>query len=77
MDAQLKKLKKLTKFMQSNGVLVMRTPEMELELHPSALFRDEKRPIEATQASEDLRPEFAPEDLLLWSAPGAGYPEGN
>lgn len=70
MDTEIKKLKKLTKFMQKSGVLSLKTSDYEITLTPQSLFQEEKALTPDSPIQEDP-PEFTAEDLLLWSAPGA------
>lgn len=69
MDADLKKLKKVTAFMRKQGILNYKTPELELSLAPAALITEPLSQAEPSQ-TEDLKPEFSPEEMLFWSAPG-------
>lgn len=66
MDADLRKVKKLTAFMRSHGLLKLKTAEIELELHPTSL----QHPSGLPETKEDPKPEHSEEDVLFWSAPG-------
>ena len=72
MDADLKKLKKLTKFMRDNGVLSVKTAEIEMSLAPQALFPVEQaQQVEADTSSDIIsKPLYTDQEILLWSSPG-------
>jgi hypothetical protein len=71
MDADIKKLKKLVKFMQKEGVLTFKTQEIELSLHHTALFpKENQRDTNSTESIEKEKSQFTDEEILLWSAPG-------
>jgi len=72
MDADLKKLKKITAFMRKQGILNYKTPELELSLAPAAILPE---PLHAAQ--DEATPEHTEENLPLeaspifnWSIPG-------
>lgn len=71
MDADLKKLKKITSFMRKQGILTYKTPELELSLAPAAIL-PEPAPIEHESTGElpaDAIPlEASP--IFNWSIPG-------
>lgn len=69
MDAQIKKLRKLVKFCREQGVLSVKTSEIELSLAPAALFPKVDNVPHGTSETIETD-EMAPEDILLWSAPG-------
>ncbi|MBK8455601.1 MAG: hypothetical protein IPL34_20185 [Thiofilum sp.] len=72
MDTDLKKLRKLVKFMQKEGVLVLKVREIEIQLSKSALFHVEhtKEPVETTATDLPDENQYTEEELLFWSAPG-------
>lgn len=72
MDADIKKLKKLTKFMQKEGLLSLKLPNIELHLSPTAVFHVEQSPQAPNSPSEDKPepPQYTEEDALFWSSPG-------
>lgn len=68
MDDSLKKLKKLSEMMKKQGILVYKTPEIELQLSPSAISLESSEP----ETNKPLKTEeLTPEQILLWSAPGS------
>lgn len=68
MDKDIKKMKKMVDFMRKQGVLTLKTPEMELRLSSAAIFPENKLiPEPETKTSER---EFTEEEILLWSSPG-------
>lgn len=72
MDDKIKNLRKLVKFCREQGVLSVKTAEIELTLAPAALFPQVKNvPRETSDAIET--DEMSPEDVLLWSAPGVEH----
>lgn len=77
MDADLKKMKKLARTMRKEGVLVYKTPEIELSLSPSAVFKEEAEPrAQSDSPDNETDPNaLSPEDILLWSAGGAIHHE--
>jgi len=70
MDADLKKMKKLARTMRNEGILVYKTPEIELSLSPSAVFKEENRaPLHDSQTNNEIDTDsLSAEDVLLWSA---------
>lgn len=69
MDADLKKIKKLTLLMKKEGLLVLKTPEIELHLALSALNLDQDTKYKG-EAKDMEAKEFDSESALYWSAPG-------
>lgn len=72
MDADLKKLKKITSFMRKQGILNYKTPELELSLAPAAILTE---PLSAAHddAGTDLTEENLPLEaspIFNWSIPG-------
>jgi hypothetical protein len=67
----IKELKKLTSYCRKQGILTLKTPEIEITLSPQALFpttkpnEDHSDPISEGQLSD--------EDMLFWSS--AGIPD--
>lgn len=72
MDTDLKKLKKLVLFCRKNGVLSLKQGEIEISLSPAAMEPESVTP-QTTEPDAPLKPEYAAEDMLFWSAPG--FPE--
>lgn len=71
MDADLRKIKRYTKMMKKEGVLVIKTPELEIQLSPLAVFHEElKITDEVTQTSKEPPTPFTEQDILFWSTPG-------
>lgn len=67
MDADLKKLKKLTQLMKKEGLLELKLPNFELKLAPSAI---EDKPAPAQEAETQTPQEsLTPEQVLFWSSP--------
>lgn len=74
MDTDLKKMKKITKFMQKEGILFLKTAELELHLTPAALLQD--KPMDMPdQKAEVPESVFSEEDALFWSSPGLEVPQ--
>ncbi len=78
MDADLKKLKKIVKFMQKEGVLEYKTSDIALSLSPLALFKEEKSLDSHKEEAETLKPthQYTDEEILMWSAQGFVPEEG-
>ena len=77
MDAELKKLKKVTTFMRRQGILSYKTPELELQLAPEALFPAPIKSQSLSADSQELKDEVVSiEDspVFNWSIPGL-HPE--
>ncbi len=70
MDADLKKLRKLTRFMQSQGVLSVKTSEIEVHLSPAAIFHKEAATSADSSDSVQAESPFTEADALFWSVPG-------
>lgn len=70
MDTDLKKIKKTAALMKKMGILVMKTPEIELHLSPAAVFHEEKESLPEEKGSTPEDSQYSEEDVLLWSAPG-------
>lgn len=76
MDADFRKIKKLTDFMKKSGLLSLKIKDIELNLAPAAVFHVEpknKDPIEEPKPE----PQLTDEDLMFWSAPGYLPSENN
>lgn len=74
MDADIKKLKKLTKFMRANGILTWKEGNFEIVLSPQALFPRPKPPAPPTPEEQKKTFEQQQEanlETLLWSSPMA------
>lgn len=55
--------------MQKEGVLHLKTQEIELEISQAAIFKDE--PTQPTESEpEPNQPKLSEMDIALWSAPG-------
>ena len=87
MDDDLKKLRKVTAFMRKQGVLRVKTAELEIELSPAALTHGEEptehlpptlsEPQVPREPTDDERALGLPAgglDLIDWSSPGALMP---
>lgn len=77
MSLDLKSIKKLIKLMRSEGVLNLKTSEIELSLSQDHL---EQAPsgvpiLELDTATAPQSPTFTEEQILMWSAPGLEFPE--
>lgn len=73
-----KNIKKLIRAMRQEGVLRLKTPEIELELAPEAI--QPKHVAQALETQEtNAEPKYTEEDVLLWSSPGyvPGLPGAN
>lgn len=71
MDADLKKIKKLTAFMKKQGVLSLKLPDLELNLAPAAVFHKETNSLpQADESEANALPQFSEEEALFWSSPG-------
>lgn len=71
MDADLKKIKKLTAFMRKNGLLTLKQDGIELSLSPLAIDLAEKGDAsDAEKQTQSNEPLLTDMDVLLWSAPG-------
>lgn len=76
MDQDIKKLKKLVRFMRETGVLELKQPNLELKLAPGALFPEGKRPPSvAPQADEQSEQPYTEEEILMWSSAGPNLEE--
>jgi hypothetical protein len=66
----IKDIKKLTQFMRHNGVLTLKTKEIELTLHTGALKTEKRgrRPI--TEDKPLAEEQMDPLETMLWSSPG-------
>ena len=76
MDKDIKKMKKMVDFMRKQGVLTLKTQEMELQLSPLAVFPDEHKKDQIEEAQQTQIPKLSDLDIALWSSPGA-LPEMN
>jgi hypothetical protein len=70
-DIEIKKLKKLIKFLQNNGVSHYKSGDIELTLSPSSLFPD-KKTKQTEQQDATVEGSLTDEDIMLWSAPSFG-----
>jgi len=82
MDADFKKIKKLVRLMQKEGVLNLKIPNLELSLSQDAVLRfepTEKKAHSRDEAPQENKaePEYTPEDILLWSSQGFMESEPN
>lgn len=68
MDADLKKIKKLTLFMKKEGLLSIKSKDFELTLSPTALFQEDP-PKPTPEAKEEPHGQLSHEDTLMWSSP--------
>lgn len=67
MQLDIKKLKKITRFMRKEGVLVLKTPEIELQISPSKLFHVErKQKLNQSAATETVETQQPTEEELLF-----------
>ncbi len=69
MPADSKTIKKLIKLMQKEGVLKLKTQEIELELSPKAATPVLKTKLEV-ESPEPKSQQYSEEQILMWSAPG-------
>lgn len=69
MDTELKKIKKLVLLMKREGILVIKSKEIEIQLSPVAF---DLTPAKQTEDStkEITNTEQDRDSLLFWSAPG-------
>lgn len=79
MDAELKKIKKLTAFMRKAGILSLKSGDLELSLSPNVFHEEHTHPSNdaSSDAPEVPQQVLTDEEILFWSAPGAlpGEPE--
>jgi len=75
MDKDIKKMRKLVDFMRKQGVLTLKTQEMELSLSPLAVFPVEHLEGEPVTKEPSPIPEMSDLEIALWSSPGA-IPKG-
>jgi hypothetical protein len=71
-DKEIKKMRKLVDFMRKQGVLTLKTSEMELSLSPIAMFpveHSEEHNSDSNKIHPSLKP-ISELDLALWSSPG-------
>lgn len=73
MDKDLRKMKKMVDFMRKQGVLTLKTPEMELRISSAAIFPENKLIPEEEKTNSEHQ--FTEEEIILWSSPGS-IPEG-
>lgn len=64
MDADLKKIKKLTEYMKKNGLLSLKVADIELNLDPRIVFQAEHSPDTTPEVKEEPQDPMA---TLLWS----------
>lgn len=80
-----KNLKQLLRIMRSNGVLLYKTPELELQLSADHLMKDEKQDSAVPDSTTDDKwanfpdGDLTPEQLTYYSAGGSPEedPENN
>lgn len=81
MDADFKNLKKMTAFMRKQGLLRVKTAQIELELSPSAILHEDPSPTLKPGPERDTPIVASAEELSLglpagsmdrinWSSPG-------
>lgn len=81
MDADFRNLKKLTAFMRKQGLLRVKTAQIELELSPSAILHEDPSPALKTEPEHETITVQSAEELALglpagsmdrinWSSPG-------
>lgn len=72
MDTEIKKWKKITRFMQKQGILCLKTPEIEIQLAPRALLHETIEVLpEEKEISKEPESQYTENDQLFWSSPGA------
>lgn len=80
MDENIQKIKKMTKFMRANGILKLKSGDLELELSPQALFQKPEKPepklTEKQQSEQTQNIEEQQKAVLLWSSPLANQIPG-
>lgn len=80
MDIQEYTLPQLTKFMRKQGILSIKTPQLELTLSPAALFPEQSKASESfeapTQSPTNTQPELTEEQILFFSVNDAASSEG-
>lgn len=70
MDAEIRKLKKLTKFMKKEGITSLKTADIELSIDPKFMFPVEQSTSQPTTDEIKEEPTYTDEEILMWSAPG-------
>jgi hypothetical protein len=73
MAIDIKNLKKVIKLMRKEGVLELKTPEIEMKLTPDAIEPlARETPISQTtdSSNENEIPAYSDLDTLFWSSPG-------
>lgn len=68
MDADLKKIKKLTLFMKKEGLLELKHADIELKLSPHA-FHGEQSKLTSDPTLEETTPKYDSMSMALWSSP--------
>lgn len=70
MSDQFKNIRKLTAFMKKAGLISIKTADIELNLHPSALFPEPKSKTTDSDNTPIETPDaYTAEDVLYWSSP--------
>lgn len=79
MDESVKKIKKLALLMKKEGILLLKTPEIELQLAPSALIDQtpEHQSDSLPREQPPIPDAYSAEQILMWSAPGLELPTEN
>jgi hypothetical protein len=73
MDLDLKKLRKITLFMKKEGVLSLKTQNIEISLSQSSLSFPKENSKKKKFTDEKLEEEeknYTDEQILMWSSPG-------
>lgn len=70
MDQDLKKIKKLTAFMKKEGLISLKSGDIELELSVATAFHVEQADLPPESPATPEKPQYTDEELLMWSAPG-------
>jgi hypothetical protein len=69
MDQEIKKLKKIVKFMRNEGVMAVKMGDLEINLAPHATH---PKPTQTEEKQSKLEAEapFSDQDALFWSSDG-------
>lgn len=67
MKTNTKELKRLVSFMKTNNLLWLRLGDIEMKLSNKIVPRRTKK---AFVKQEEIKSDYTPEDILLWSTPG-------
>jgi hypothetical protein len=72
MDADLKKIRKLAHLMQKEGILSVKSPDLEIQLSPVAMFYEPASKQELPgESKENLAPDYTEDQILMWSTSAA------